>query len=237
MSQPKRTPKRKKPAPRPSSGAGKSTGKSAASARSGEPPKSKRNIPVLGIVFTAIAALLVAAILLGGNLGPGGEAGEPTVEGDSLPFFQSGAPDEAIGQVAPTVTGDDWEGNAVEIDHGDGTPTAVVFLAHWCQFCQAEVPKVQSWLDAGGGVPGVEFVSVATSINSARSNYPPSEWLEREGWTAPVIRDDAGGAIHSAYGAGGFPYWVFLNSDGTVAARVSGQLGIADLEGILLTLE
>jgi hypothetical protein len=83
----------------------------------------------------------------------------------------------------------------------------------------------------------VKIVSVATSINSARENYPPSEWLEREGWTTPVIKDDFDNTLHSAFGAGGFPYWVFLNGDGTVAARTTGQTDITTLQQIMLTLE
>ena len=74
---------------------------------------------------------------------------------------------------------------------------------------------------------------MATATNSAQDNYPPSEWLEREGWEPPVMVDDSDNSAHIAYGAGGFPYWVFLNADGTVAARSAGELDIATLEGFM----
>lgn len=187
------------------------------------------------MTFGVIALLLVAAVLLTGSAG-GSEAGEPTFEGELLPFFEDTANDAAVGLPAPTIAGVDFEGSEVVLEP-DGTPTALVFLAHWCPHCQVEVPRVQSWLDSGGSVDGVQIVSVATSINSARENYPPSAWLEREGWTSPVIRDDTDNTLHSSFGAGGFPYWVFLNGDGTVAARTTGELEIATLEQIMLTLE
>ncbi|MFC2176898.1 TlpA family protein disulfide reductase [Actinomycetota bacterium] len=225
------TPKRKKPARKPVPAA--ATGKAAQ--RVAEAPKPKRDIPVVGIVFTLVALALVAAVLLTGNSG-GGEAGEPTVEGEWLPFYERTDGDSAIGLAAPTITGADFDGNEVVLEP-NGTPTAVVFLAHWCPHCQVEVPKVQSWLDAGGGVDGVEIISIATSINSARENYPPSEWLEREDWETPVIRDDTGNTLHSAFGGGGFPFWVFLNGDGTVAVRTTGELDLATLEQVMLTLE
>jgi thiol-disulfide isomerase/thioredoxin len=224
-------PRRKKPARQGSAAAAPARSKQ----RAVEAPKPKREIPVVGIAFSLIAIALVAAVLLTGSAG-GGEAGEPTFEGEVLPFFESTANDAAVGLQAPTIAGLDFEGNDVVLEP-DGTPTALVFLAHWCPHCQVEVPRVQSWLDSGGGVDGVQIFSVATSINSARENYPPSEWLEREGWTSPVIRDDTGNTLHSSFGAGGFPYWVFLNGDGTVAARTTGELDIATLEQIMLTLE
>ena len=188
--------------------------------------QSRRNI-FLGVVGGVIVLLLVLAIIF--DAGPQGETGEPVVTGEVLPPFQATQNDLAIGVAAPAATGEGVEGDTVEIEPG-GSPMAIVFLAHWCPHCQAEVPRVQEWLDSGGGVDGVEIVGVSTAINSTRDNYPPSEWLESEGWTAPVLKDDASGIVHQAFGGGGFPYWVFVDADGNVAARSSGELDIASLE-------
>ena len=144
---------------------------------------------MVGIILGVVALAILAAVAFGGNTGPGSEFGEPTLEGSDLPPFQSTAGDAAVGMQAPVIQGEDFSGNSVTIGE-PGTPSAVVFLAHWCQHCQAEVPRVQAWLDSGGGVDGVEIVSVATSINSARPNYPPSAWLNREGWTPDILVDD-----------------------------------------------
>jgi thiol-disulfide isomerase/thioredoxin len=160
-------------------------------------------------------------------------AGRPTIEGDSLPAFVHGAAtDEGIGLTAPTVVGTDSFGTPVAIEH-DGTPKAIMLLAHWCSHCQNEVPAVQAWLDATGGVPGVEIIAVITSYVPDRGNWPPQDWLEREKWTPNVIYDDAVSSIYRAYGTGPFPYWVFLNGDGTVALRAAGEMGVETLELIL----
>ena len=142
----------------------------------------------------------------------------------------------ASGLAAPEVVGQNFQGDEVRMVN-DGRAKAIVFLAHWCQFCQAEVPEVQAWLDTGGGVDGVDFYAVATDMDSTRGNFPPSEWLDREGWSPPVIRDDNENSVLAAYGRGGFPYWTFVNADGTVQARVAGRIGIEQLEQILLSLE
>jgi cytochrome c biogenesis protein CcmG/thiol:disulfide interchange protein DsbE len=166
------------------------------------------------------------------------EYGDPVVTGTALTRFPG---DESVdfsatGQIAPDVAGQDYAGSDVSITN-DGTAKGIVFLAHWCPHCQEEVPRVQEWLNGGGGVEGVDLYSVSTAANSGRDNHPPSAWLDREGWTTPVIVDDKEGTVHTAYGAGGFPYWVFLNADGTVNVRTAGQLTIVQLEEILNSLE
>lgn len=201
--------------------------------RSGSAPS--RGFPVLPAVFGVVVVLLVVAVFLGSS-GPGSEFAEVTVEG-SLPAMppDRSVDESAAGLPAPRVAGIDFEGREVAI-RADGRPKAIVFLAHWCPHCQNEVPKVQAWLDATGGVDGVDLYSVATAMNEARPNYPPSAWLEREGWAVPVIRDDSASSAYVAYGAGGFPYWVFVDREGRVVLRSSGEIPIDGLQAILESL-
>ncbi len=161
-----------------------------------------------------------------------GETAEVQIVGTPLPPFDVPDPasDPAAGLVAPAVIGSDFDGIQVSIDPTDGQAKAIVFLAHWCPHCQDEVPRVQEWLDAGGGVPGVDIISVSTAVQPDQDNYPPSAWLEAEGWSSPVIRDNDTYDVLVAYGSGGFPYWVFVDAQGTVVRRNSGELDIALLE-------
>ncbi len=192
---------------------------------------------IIGIVGGLVVLLLIAAVVLG-NEEVGAEYGEPVVQGTALSQFpKTEAVDfTATGQTAPDVLGKNYDGSEVTITN-DGNAKAIVFLAHWCSHCQQEVPRVQQWLNSGGGVEGVDMYSVSTSANSGQPNYPPSEWLEKENWTVPLIVDDQKNTVLNAYGAGGFPYWVFLNADGTVAVRTAGELTIDQLREILVTLE
>ena len=193
---------------------------------------------IVGIAGGVVVLLLIAAVLFA-NEEVGAEYGTPVIEGQGLPLMppQSPVDETANGFIAPTVIGQDFDSNTVEIDNTDGKAKGIVFLAHWCGHCQAEVPRVQAWLDATGGVPGVDLYSVATAMNSGQGNFPPSDWLARENWSLPVIRDDQDNSVLAAYGSGGFPYWVFTNADGTVALRTAGELTIVQLEEILASLE
>ena len=84
----------------------------------------------------------------------------------------------AVGMVAPEVRGENFNGETVEILN-DGNPKIIVFLAHWCGFCQAEVPQLVGLLGGGSSLEGVDFYAVATASNRTRDNWSPAEWLVR----------------------------------------------------------
>lgn len=210
--------------------------KSRARSRPTPPPPPAKKFPIIPIVGGLIAAALIAAIAISvadseSKAASRVEIGSPELSGEALPPFASSAADPAVGTVIPAVTGTDFDGNVVTIGPGEG-PAAIVFLAHWCPHCQREVPAVQAWLD-GGGEPAVPLVSVATSISAARDNYPPWSWLDREGWTSPVLVDDEDGTVMLGFGGTGFPYWVFINADGEVVARASGEIGVDNMRQLM----
>lgn len=182
-------------------------------------------IGIAVVAFIAVAAAV--AITLGGTAGTGGFS-EPArvataVAGDVLPALGDPAADAAIGQPIPSLTGIDLAGEPISIGPSDG-PMAIVLLAHWCGFCQAEVPILVDYLASTGMPDGVELVTISTSIDPARPNYPPSAWLEREGWTAPTMVDDASSGALLALGMSSFPGFVFVDADGRVVQRTTGQL-------------
>jgi len=196
-----------------------------------------RSILIGGIVVVIVAIVIFIVFSSSTNTEPGNEYGEPQVQGQLSPMPQNAQVDtSATGEISPTVIGADFNGNEVRIEN-DGRAKAIVFLAHWCPHCQNEVPAVQEWLDSGGGVDNVDMYSVATAMNPTGDNYPSSDWLEAEDWTVPLIVDDQEDTVYRAHGSGGFPFWVFVNSDGTVALRVAGSTPVSDLEQIMLGLQ
>jgi len=151
---------------------------------------------------------------------------EVAVQGDGLGLFsgQGGfdPSDLAIGLPAPVVTGEDYDGNTVTIGN-DGEPKIIVFVAHWCPHCQAEVPRLSSRFGGGSSEGGVQFYTVATSTIATRGNFPPALWLESSGLVFPTVMDDVAQTVAQAYGLNAFPYWVAIGADGNIAGRGSGQ--------------
>lgn len=189
-----------------------------------------------GLVILAVLVVIGAGIA-------GDEAREPerealllpdvTVTGGGLPPHAGNEQaDPAAGLPAPEVTSTDFSGLPASITN-DGTPKMIVFLAHWCPHCQREVPAMQAWIDQNGIPAGVDLVSVATSIDEIRPNYPPDAWLRREGWTPRVVVDDAANSISQAYGLTAFPYYVLVDGTGNILRRISGGVP-ADVAGAFL---
>lgn len=159
--------------------------------------------------------------------------GEVTVEGDNLPFLQSGSADPAVGVTVPTVTGETLEGEQLTIGPGENAKI-IVMLAHWCPHCQREVPIIQNWVDSGGLPEGVDIYGTTVLTNRVRDGdtWPPSEWLESEGWTIPTIKDDQAGSIVNAYGMTGTPTYVVMGPDNENLGRLSGEIGIDGLNAL-----
>ena len=158
----------------------------------------------------------------------------PCRETALAPLPDAGA-DPAVGQAMPTLTGTSLDGTPLTVP-ASGRPTLVLFVAHWCPHCQAEVPVVQDWVDEGRLPEGVDLVTVSTAVDARRGNHPPAEWLASEGWTAPVLADDAQSSGAEAAGLTAFPYFVAVDADGTVAARASGELTSTQLDQITAEL-
>lgn len=158
--------------------------------------------------------------------------GEITVEGANLPFLEDPSTDPALGASAPTVSGGDWNDNQYSIA-ADGRPKIVIFLAHWCPHCQVEVPVVQDWINSGGLPSDVDMYSITVLSEKLRPNWPSQVWLEDEGWTVPVIMDDAQSSAVLAYGMRGTPFYVVLDGENTNLGRFSGEVGVAGLEAMV----
>ena len=175
----------------------------------------------------AVVVIGLVAVVIGGNSSSSGAdhpdlLGAPVVTGDSLPPVAADQADPAAGGPVPEVSGADFDGNPVSIEN-NGKAKMVLFLAHWCGFCQAEVPEVTAWLGSNELPDNVEFISVATSIDRFGVNFPPSDWLKGEDWPVPVILDSAASEAYVADGAGGFPFWAMIDPAGNLIARLTGQ--------------
>ena len=212
----------------------------AARAREQSAARQRWLLPAIGVAVIAVAAIGAVWLSSGSSGGgsterpsdlpsasaPAGEA--PVVSGTPLAPYEPGASsDPAVGQTIPTVTSPT---GSIELN---GTAKVILFLAHWCPHCQAEVPVVQDWVDAGNLPDDVQLISVATSTDRLRPNWPPQAWLEEEGWTAPVIMDDQIGTVAGNYGMAGTPFYVVLDGGNNNLGRVSGEIGTQGLDALV----
>lgn len=159
---------------------------------------------------------------------PGGVAAaefqKVTVAGDALPSLPETGADSAVGKAAPTITGYDLAGRPATIDPGsDGKATMVVFLAHWCQFCNREIPTLNEWKEKGLVPPNLRVIGVTTGSRSDQANWPPSKWMLAKKWTFDQFADSEKQEAAGAYGVGGYPFLVYIDAAGNVTSRSSGE--------------
>jgi thiol-disulfide isomerase/thioredoxin len=209
----------------------------AAKARSaGRGSTTTRRWFLAGIVAVLVVAAVVAIAASRGDddveAKPGEVGPRVTVEGTPLPTFAGVTPDPTLGSPTPVLTGESFDGHRVTTQ-GTGRPQVIVFLAHWCPHCRAEVPRLVE-LARDGAFDGVDVIAVATDTRPEAPNYPPSAWLEREDWPFPVLADDAELRAGRAFGLRNFPYFVFVDADGDVVGRASGEV---DPQGLRTALD
>ena len=200
-------------------------------------PGQRSNGPLL-IVVGVIAIIAVAAVVAISLASAEPAVAEPATEpvvvsGTALPPWNPDIEDQAIGMELPGLTGTDMNGEPLTIGPDDGVAKGIVILAHQCPHCQAELPRLVAWL-ADNPVPeGVEVLGLSTLINPAGTNFPSIAWLEREGWTAPTLIDDAANTAMGTYGSMFTPGFIFVTADGTVTSRVTGEIDPADFGAML----
>ena len=186
---------------------------------------------IFWLVGSIVAAIAIAAVIAVSTSSSSQEVAQGIdefhaveVAGDALPEYSAEVADAAVGMIAPVLTGQGFTGN--KITTTPGAPTLLVFLAHWCQYCQREVPLLVQWNRDGLVPSGLDVIAITTSTDPTSPNFPPSEWLAREEFPAlwPVMTDSGEKTAAAAMGVSGFPFFVLLDSNGKVALRVSGEI-------------
>ncbi len=205
-------------------------------ARTGGGSDRRGTLILVGAGVAMLAVLVAVVLLTGGDEEPSGgeqttasEYGTVDLQDDpALPAHVPTGDDGAVGQPAPRAEGVEFGGNPVTLLNA-GKPTMLVFAAHWCPHCQREIPLIVQWM-ADGGTKGLDVTLVATATDRNRPNYPPSDWLARERWSSRVLLDDRDGTLAQAYGLDGYPFIVFVDAQGKVTRRASGEIPIDTLQ-------
>ena len=127
----------------------------------------------------------------------------------------------SIGDPAPSVKLPDLDGNTVDLAELKDQETLVLFWNPGCGFCQRMLDDLKTLeADPPGGAPRILVVSTGTvEANKAM------------GLRSTVVLDQ-GFSVGSAFGAGGTPSAVLVDSEGKVASEVAvGAPAVLGLAG------
>jgi cytochrome c biogenesis protein CcmG/thiol:disulfide interchange protein DsbE len=204
-------------------------------------------------VAGAIAAIIAVVLVVGGGssssstttstTGDSSEATQPVngdavaaaeyqlvqAQGEMLLALEDPDNDPARGKIAPVLNGFGFDGAPLTIAP-TGKPMLVVFLAHWCSHCNAEVPRLIEWKNSGTMPADMEVFGVSTGARDDAPNWPPSQWVVDKGWPWPVMADSEDQNAALAFGVSGYPGMILLDGNGKVLARRSGEASIEELK-------
>ena len=197
-----------------------------------KPPADRGKFVWIGVIVLVVILGLVAVVLSKDsnkdegkdtNSQDAGVSVAPVaVTGQPLATFAEGD-DPSVGKVIPALEGTTLDGKAITIGP-DGKAKVMIFVAHWCPHCRAEVPRIVEHLKDTPLPDDVELATVSTSVQPDRGNYPPTVWLDDENWPTPVLADSKANDAATAFGLSVFPYFVVVDADGKVVQRTSGEI-------------
>ena len=110
-----------------------------------------KNFIIAGAVILVLGLAIAIGVTLSSEpVAAGLPEGETTVTGDLLPEFAGENDDNvAAGLPAPIFSAPNEFSEIVSLEK-NGNAKALLFLAHWCGYCQKEVPVVQGFIDSAG---------------------------------------------------------------------------------------
>ncbi len=198
--------------------------------RAAERRQRQRQRLVYGVAGVGLIALVVMAVVafMGGG---GGDAGKPSAQGEVTVRGEPRDAPLAPGERVPSFDAPALAGGTVSWSTYEGKPTVLSIWAPWCPHCQVELPVVDRVMQ---GYPDVGWVTIATSIG--RSGPSPARFMEDRGLDFPVAVDDAETTLAQAFGIQVFPTLYFVNSDGTVARELEGEVDESTLRSIIASL-
>lgn len=188
-----------------------------------------------GVVLVVVIALVVALVASGGGTKKSATTGTTylqygtvQVSGNALPPYDSNAPAKGDGLPIPTIIGQSPRKEPATIGPAAGKQVILVG-APWCPHCNRELPKLLDALLSGTlGQPKITLVVTAQSPDYP--NWPPGDWVYNTlRWpdsAGAVLLDDKSQTAATKLGTSAYPYFVFVDSQGRVGSRDSGEIGI-----------
>ena len=211
---------------------------------------ARRTQYIVGAIVAVVVLIIAVVIFAGGSdnngststattaTAAGGAGGTSTGPGEYQPVaytdtaltpLEDPSNDAARGEIAPTLSGYSFDGTPLTLAP-TGAPTLVVFLAHWCPHCNAEIPRLIEWQASGKMPADLNIVGVSTAARNDQPNFPPSKWVVDMKWPWAVMVDSEAQDAAVAYGVSGYPGLILLDGEGKVLARRSGEVGVTELD-------
>lgn len=182
----------------------------------------------------SVLLLAVALLLAGcGGVRPDGGAAGPAAQPESS--GGSAETEEAPAQIlevkplpgylaADFRVKDVFTGEVITLSDLKGTPVFLNFWATWCPPCKEEMPEMEAFHQE----MGEDVRVVAVGGDPTESAAKMAGFAEAMGLTFSIGHD--GGAAARAYRVSGLPTSFFIDAEGVIQVRYTGQLTLEQMK-------
>ncbi|MTI69362.1 MAG: redoxin domain-containing protein [Firmicutes bacterium] len=132
-----------------------------------------------------------------------------------------------VGKKAPDFTLENLQGEKVSLSDYEGKIVMLNFWATWCGYCDKEMPDFEKLYNEN---KDKDFVILA--VNARESKETVKEYINKGGYTFPVLLDKSG-KINRKYLIGGLPTTYFISKDGILLGGVPGMMSYPQMKDIL----
>lgn len=182
-------------------------------------PKRRRKLLLWGVISLVNVGLL--ALLLTQLLTPAKVAVADPLVGHPAPAFSL------------AMLGTDSANSQLSLADFPGKSIVLNFWASWCAPCKEELPLLeQHWEQAQARGQAVVFLG----IDFEETSTDAASFLQLHHITYPAGLD-SDGSVASKYGINDLPQTIFINRQGKVVKRITGQLTEQSLASALQSIE
>lgn len=135
-----------------------------------------------------------------------------------------------VGAPAPPIAVETLSGESFDLAEQTGRVVVLDFWATWCPPCLKSLPALEKLHHRYADDPAVTIASVNTDAMPDRSEAL-QRWMDREGYTFPVLLETRDKALSNAYRVQSIPTMVVVGKSGRVF-DVQVGLPANDVEGI-----
>jgi peroxiredoxin len=157
-------------------------------------------------VFALEAAILIVAVV-------------------AISAYQSRNLLDADGQMAPSLVGEQIDGDPYVLQSTSNDKTLVYFFAPWCRFCAASadnIVRLRKWREP----QSLNIVMVAIGYESPQEVI---DYADRHALSVPIVLGDS--KVASDWNIYAFPTYYVLDGDHSVVAR---DIGYSSTLGLLV---
>ncbi|MBI3495533.1 TlpA family protein disulfide reductase [Candidatus Berkelbacteria bacterium] len=175
---------------------------------------------IIGIAVVAVFILLLIGL----------GSGKKSAVGESQTAQLQGAASAAATatpQLAPDFTAQKLGGGTISLAQYRGKkPVVLDFWATWCPNCRRDMPAVSQFY------PKYKDRAEIIGVNIQESESIVADFIKARGITFPIVVDPAG-LVSAKYGVQYTNFHVLINTDGTVAGVIPGDLSEQALTGLI----